>query len=96
MCPRLCAGAVLGREDAMKAVQSTIISSANWTEEICPVAALVTIRKHKHVDAAEHLIALGKRVQDGWAKAVEEANPCIATSGMPPLNHFTFGKRARR
>jgi len=83
-------GAVLGREDVMQAAQSTFISSTNWTEKIGPVAALATIRKHKAVKAAQHLIALGKRIQEGWAKAAEKAGLPIAISGIPPLSHFTF------
>ena len=83
-------GAVLGREDVMQAAQSTFISSTNWTEKIGPVAALATIRKHKAVKAAQHLIALGKRIQEGWAKAAEKAGLPIAISGIPPLSHFTL------
>jgi glutamate-1-semialdehyde 2,1-aminomutase len=81
---------VLGREDVMQAAQSTFISSTNWTEKIGPVAALATIRKHKAVKAAQHLIALGKRIQEGWAKAAEKVGLPIAMSGIPPLSHFTF------
>jgi hypothetical protein len=36
------------------------------------------------------LIALGKRIQEGWAKAAEKAGVPIAISGIPPLSHFTF------
>jgi glutamate-1-semialdehyde aminotransferase len=83
-------GAVVGEEDVMQAAQSTFISSTNWTEKIGPVAALATIRKHRRVNAADHLIALGKRVQDGWRKAAENSSLRITVSGIPPLSHFAF------
>lgn len=83
-------GAVIGVEDVMQAAQSTFISSTNWTEKIGPVAALATIRKHRRVNAAEHLKALGNRIQEGWKKAAEEADLKIVVSGIPPLSHFSF------
>jgi glutamate-1-semialdehyde 2,1-aminomutase len=84
-------GAVIGREDVMKAAQSSFISSTNWTEKIGPVAALATIRKHRRVKAANRLIAVGNSVQAGWKEAAEKAGLEIAISGIPPLSHFSFG-----
>jgi glutamate-1-semialdehyde 2,1-aminomutase len=83
-------GAVIGKEEIMQAAQSSFISSTNWTEKIGPVAALATIRKHRRLNAAEHLIALGNRVQEGWKAAAEEAGLKITVTGIPPLSHFTF------
>ncbi len=82
--------AVIGKEDVMQAAQSTFISSTNWTEKTGTVAALATIRKHQRVNAAEHLIALGNRVQDGWRKASEQVGLKLVVSGIPPLSHFSF------
>jgi glutamate-1-semialdehyde 2,1-aminomutase len=80
----------VGKEDVMQAAQSTFISSTNWTEKIGPVAALATIRKHQRVNAAEHLIAVGTRIQEGWRNAAGEAGLKIAISEIPPLSHFAF------
>jgi len=83
-------GAIIGKEHVMQAAQSTFISSTNWTERIGPVAALATIRKHRRVAAEEHLVALGRRVQDGWREAAESTGLQIHVSGIPPLSHFSF------
>jgi len=83
-------GAVVGKEDVMQAAQSTFISSTNWTEKIGPVAALAMIKKHRRVNAAKHLIAVGTRIQEGWRNAAEEAGLKIAVSEIPPLSHFAF------
>jgi glutamate-1-semialdehyde aminotransferase len=82
--------AVIGKKDVMEAAQHSFISSTNWTERIGPVAALATIRKHKRFNVAEHLIRIGKRVQDGWIAAARHAGLSIQVSGIEPLGHFTL------
>ncbi len=81
---------VIGVADVMQAAQDTFISSTNWTERIGPAAALATIRKYQRLDAAEHLIALGERVQAGWVKASDELGLGLHVSGIPALSHFVF------
>src|SRR6185295_6983995 len=61
--------AVIGTSAVMEAVQSTFVSSTNWTERIGTVAALATIRKYCRERVAEHLIRIGKLTMAGWAKA---------------------------
>jgi len=82
--------AVIGRRAVMEAVQSTFISSTNWTERIGPVAALATIRKHARLDAASRLCALGERVQNGWREAARRHGLSIHAGGMKPMSHFSF------
>jgi len=82
--------AILGTEQVMQAAQNSFISSTYWTERIGPAAALATVRKHKRLNVAEHLIRVGKRVQTGWYKAAEEAGLSIDLTGIPPLGHFSF------
>ena len=81
---------VLGREEVMQAAQSTFISSTNWTERIGPVAALATIEKFRREKVAQHLIAIGGSVMEGWQKAARKAGLKLQASGLPSLCHFVF------
>lgn len=85
-------GAIIGREQVMQSAQSTFISSTYWTERIGPVAALATIRKHKKIDAAQKMIAAGKRVQEIWSAAAKETDLHIhvGPADMTPLSHVSF------
>src|SRR5205085_975666 len=82
--------AVIGRSAVMDAAQSSFISSTFWTEKIGPVAALATIRKHRSMDVASHLIETGRRVQQGWRDAAAAHGLPLEVSGIPPLSHFHF------
>ncbi|MDD5470079.1 MAG: aminotransferase class III-fold pyridoxal phosphate-dependent enzyme, partial [Candidatus Peribacteraceae bacterium] len=82
--------AILGRASVMEAAQSSFISSTYWTERIGPTAALATIRKHRAHNVHEHLIAMGKLVQEGWSAAAAAAGIPVHAGGMPPLSHFSF------
>jgi glutamate-1-semialdehyde 2,1-aminomutase len=83
-------GAVLGTREVMEAAQSSFISSTYWTERIGPTAALSTIRKHRALDVASHLIETGKRVQTGWTDAARACGLPITVGGMYPLSHFSI------
>jgi len=82
--------ALVGRGRVMDAVQTTFISSTNWTERIGPTAALATIKKFRAVDAAAHMIRVGTAVVDGWKTAASAAGLEIATSKIPTICHFRF------
>ncbi|MFA5903075.1 MAG: aminotransferase class III-fold pyridoxal phosphate-dependent enzyme, partial [Desulfobacula sp.] len=82
--------AIIGRSDVMEAAQKTFISSTYWTERIGPAAALATIKKHKAVDAGKHLVALGEKVQIGWADLAKKHGIVIEVGGMKPISHFSF------
>jgi glutamate-1-semialdehyde aminotransferase len=61
-----------------------------WSERTGPAAALATIKKHKRVNAGEHLITIGKMVQEGWRKLSSTNGLNINIGGIPPLSHFSF------
>ncbi len=82
--------AIIGKEDIMQSVQKTFISSTYWTDRIGPVAAIATIKKHKKLAAAEHLISIGEKIQKGWADAAKKHNRPINVRGMKPMSHFNF------
>jgi len=82
--------AVIGKSEVMEAAQSTFISSTYWTERIGPVAAIATIRKHRMVNAGDHLTAIGKQIQEGWIRLSEKNGLNIHIGGIPPLSHFSF------
>jgi glutamate-1-semialdehyde 2,1-aminomutase len=82
--------AVIGIERVMQSAQGTFISSTNWTERIGPVAAIATIKKHRDLEVAKHLIALGEMVQKGWRNLAERHGLCIHVGGMKPMSHFSF------
>jgi len=83
-------GAIIGKGSVMQAAQHTFISSTMWTERIGPTAALATIKKHRDVNAGKHLTAVGRQVQEGWARLAEKNGLNIHIIGIPPLSHFTF------
>jgi len=82
--------AVIGKGNVMASAQKSFISSTYWTERIGPVAAIATIRKHRNLDAAKRLMALGGKIQEGWqALALKHGLP-IHVSGIKPMGHFVF------
>eukprot|EP00003_Mantamonas_plastica_P030355 TRINITY_DN749_c0_g1_i3.p1 TRINITY_DN749_c0_g1~~TRINITY_DN749_c0_g1_i3.p1 ORF type:complete len:950 (-),score=328.36 TRINITY_DN749_c0_g1_i3:178-3027(-) len=82
--------AVIGKEDIMQAAQSTFISSTYWTEGIGLTAAIATIKKYRECNVGDHMMRIGKMVQDGWQAAADAAGIHIHVSGIPPLAHFDF------
>ena len=82
--------AIIGVADVMQAFQNTFISSTYWTERIGPSAALATIRKHRQLNVAQHLIEIGTQIQVGWRAAASRAKLAVTVSGIPPLSHFSF------
>ena len=82
--------AVIGTAGVMEAAQGSFISSTYWTERIGPTAALATIVKHRRERVHEHLIALGTRVQDGWAALARRHGLHVHVGGIAPLGHLKF------
>jgi glutamate-1-semialdehyde 2,1-aminomutase len=54
------------------------------------VAALATIRKHRALNVSEHLIKVGKLVQQSWSDAAKKFGLSVSVTGIPPLAHFSF------
>lgn len=84
-------GAIIGKAKIMEAAQTSFISSTNWTERVGPTAAIATIRKHRKVKAAEHMIEIGNQIQNGWKRLSDKHQLKINVVGIPPLSHFNFG-----
>jgi glutamate-1-semialdehyde aminotransferase len=82
--------ALVGRASIMDAVQTSFISSTNWTERIGPTAAIATIRKFKRDDVPPHLIRVGTTVVEGWKAAATAAGLEVQTSKIPTICHFRF------
>lgn len=85
--------AIIGRAAVMEAAQKSFISSTMWTERIGPVAALATIKKFRALKVHEHLMEIGRLVQEGWAQAGKRHGLVINVSGIYPLSHFVFDGR---
>jgi glutamate-1-semialdehyde 2,1-aminomutase len=82
--------AVIGASGIMDAAWDTFISSTYWTESIGPVAALATINKFKEKNVSEHLVSVGKEIQQGWKRSADKHGISIEVSGIYPLGHFSF------
>jgi glutamate-1-semialdehyde 2,1-aminomutase len=80
--------ALIGRAKVMDAVQTTFISSTNWTERIGPTAAIATIEKFRRVDAGAHMIDVGTKVAANWKAAGAAVGLEVTTSKIPTICHF--------
>ncbi len=82
--------AVIGRGEVMDSAQKSFISSTMWTERVGPTAALATLKKHRDKNVGEHLIKIGKMVQEGWSACAEKTGVQISVGGIYPCSHFGF------
>lgn len=82
--------AVIGKKDVMEFAEKSFISSTYWTDKIGPAASLVTIKKLTEKDVCNHLIEIGKEIQEGWKKAALQSEMDIEIGGIYPISHFSF------
>lgn len=82
--------AVIGKRKIMQIAQETFISSTYWTERIGPTAAIATINKLKEKNVSEHLVNIGRQIQERWESLANKHCLNIKVSGIYPLSHFTF------
>ena len=82
--------AIIGKEKYMDSAQDSFISSTYWTERIGPAAALATIKKMEQYKVQEHLVKIGKIVQDRWLTIAKKTGLSIHTGSIYPLSHFDF------
>ena len=82
--------AIIGKKKYMDAAQDTFISSTYWTERIGPTAALATIQKMEQHKVQEHLVKIGKMVQNGWNTIAKKIGLAIHVGSIYPLSHFDF------
>jgi len=83
-------GAVIGIAQYMDSINHTFISSTCWTERTGTSAALATVKKHIKHNVGEHLMAIGKLVQQGWLEIANSTHIPIIVGGIYPLSHFEF------
>jgi len=82
--------AIIGKGQIMDAVQSSFISSTTWTERTGPVAAIATINKHRRENVGDHLMKIGRMVQEGWREYSSKNGLNLQINGIPPMSHFSF------
>lgn len=80
--------AVIGKREIMDSAQDSFISSTYWTEKIGPVAALTSINKMEKCNVQDHLVKIGKRIQDGWNELSKKHKFNIHVGSIYPLSHF--------
>jgi glutamate-1-semialdehyde aminotransferase len=83
-------GVILGRAEIMQSAQDSFISSTYWTERIGPVASVSTINFFIKNKVHEHLVNIGKKVQNGWTELAKKHNLDIEVGGIFALSHFGF------
>jgi glutamate-1-semialdehyde 2,1-aminomutase len=83
-------GTVIGKKSVMDYVQSTFISSTNWTERIGPVAALATIEIMQRDNIPMLIDEMGKYVSLCWKQLGIKCGLPITIEGIPALTHFSF------
>jgi glutamate-1-semialdehyde aminotransferase len=82
--------AVVGKEEFMKAAESTFISSTFWTERIGPTAALATLDEMERLKSWEVITNKGNQVRELWNEIATQNNVKIAISGIPALSTYGF------
>ncbi len=82
--------AVIGKKEIMTAAEDTFISSTFWTERIALAAAVKSIQEYREHHVDEHLIRMGKRVQEGWKVQADAAELRLEIGGIYPMSHFAF------
>lgn len=82
--------AIIGRDAAMQAAQSSFISSTYWTEAIGPTAALATIKRMGELDLPAAVREAGVRVQKGWCMAAQKHGLDVEVVGLPALTSINF------
>jgi len=82
--------AIIGKKKFMDAAQDSFISSTYWTERIGPAAALATVKKMELHKVQEHLIKIGKIIQNGWETIAKNIGLNIHVGSIYPLSHFEF------
>ena len=81
---------IIGKKEVMDAAQESFISSTYWTERIGPTAAIATVKKMKRENVPEHLIEIGKAIQQGWKELAQVHELPLKVEGIPPLSVFQF------
>ena len=84
--------AVVGKEEIMRAAETSFISSTFWTEAIGPSAALATLKEMERLQSWLHLPIKGKQVKEIWENSSKENGIKITINGIDALPTFTFNE----
>jgi len=82
--------AVIGRDDVMKCVNSTFISSTFWTDRIGPTAALATLNVMKKIKSWDILVKRGKKIKKNWKKLLKKNKIKYELAGLNALPEFSI------
>lgn len=82
--------AIIGKKNVMESAQDSFISSAYWTENVGPTAALATLAKMQRIDSPSLLNRYGNMIMVGLKKVANDTSVDIHFSGIPPLLHMDF------
>jgi len=82
--------AVVGKDEIMKSVNSTFISSTFWTDRIGPAAALATLEVMKKIKSWTILISKGKQIKENWIKLFKKNQIKSDISGLDALPEFNM------
>jgi len=82
--------AVVGKDEIMKSVNSTFISSTFWTDRIGPAAALATLDVMKKIKSWSILISKGKQIKENWGKLLKKNQIKADISGLNALPEFNI------
>ncbi len=82
--------AVCGRREVMQDAASMFISSTYYSDPAGMVAALATIRELQCRNALEHIHAMGRMLQEGFAALARKHNVPASCPGLPPVTHPHF------
>jgi glutamate-1-semialdehyde aminotransferase len=81
---------VVGKEEFMKAAETTFISSTFWTERIGPTAALATLDEMERLKSWEVITRKGNEIRDLWSKIGNQNKVEISIAGIPALSTYSF------
>jgi glutamate-1-semialdehyde 2,1-aminomutase len=83
---------VVGKEEVMKEVKNTFVSSTFWTDRIGPVAAIKTLDQMKKIKSWEIITKQGKIYKKLLKKIAKKNNINIEINGLDALPKFNFKK----
>jgi len=82
--------AVIGRDEIMKCISSTFISSTFWTDRIGPTAALATLNVMKKIKSWDILVNKGKKIKENWKKLLKKNKIKYDIVGLDALPEFNI------
>jgi len=82
--------AVIGRDEVMKCISLTFISSTFWTDRIGPTAALATLNVMKKIRSWDILVNKGKKIKENWKKLLKKNDIKSDVAGLDAIPEFNI------